>query len=281
MSELRAGSVLSGRFELVRLAGSGAMGVVWEALDQQSGQLVAVKLLRPFAGVIDAAERLRREAMVLMELNHPAIVKLFDVTVREDGTLVLAMEMLRGRTLREHLHDVGTMAPAELVPIVEGLCSALDQVHRAGVVHRDLKPDNIFLVDAATREPGSAHAKLIDFGIAKIFWDSPMTGPGGALGTPRYMTPDQLREDIVIDGRSDQYALAVVVYEALAGTLPYPRGCEIIGAVANANTMPLRQVMRDAPAAIEAALAKALSHRPEDRFPTARAFAKAFSDAAG
>ena len=134
------------------------MGVVWEALDQQSGQLVAVKLLRPFAGVIDAAERLRREAMVLMELNHPAIVKLFDVTVREDGTLVLAMEMLRGRTLREHLHDVGTMTPAELAPIVDGLCSALDQVHRAGVVHRDLKPDNIFLVDAGTRAPGSAPA---------------------------------------------------------------------------------------------------------------------------
>jgi serine/threonine-protein kinase len=222
------GSMLAGKYRLVRLLGAGGMGAVHEAINTWTGRRVAVKVLHaPFAGDPLAVRRFTVEAQSAGRIAHPNVVEILDLGEDpETGARFLVQELLSGTTLRRRLREVGRLqmerAARLLAPAVAGLAEA----HRAGVVHRDLKPDNIFL----TGIPGGEVAKLIDFGLSKLIRepDDPTWTPvlaitehGRQLGTPFYMSPEQLRGQADIDERSDVWAMGVVLFETVAGTRPF------------------------------------------------------------
>jgi len=204
---LRPGLVI-GRFELQREVGRGGFGIVFEARDRQLGRSVALKAVRPRAGVPVAVRDawLQREAEAVAQLNHPNIVSLFDVGTWEGG-LYLIMELLRGKSLDLPLAR-GPLSLAEALRVAVNVARGLAHAHAAGVVHRDLKPSNVFLTD-------DGWAKVLDFGLAQVFGGSQQLGGG----TPRYMAPEQ-RRGAAQDARTDVHAAALVLVETLTGRLP-------------------------------------------------------------
>ncbi len=201
---------IDGRFDVVRLAGEGGMGRVYEADDRRSGRRVAVKVLRDRSA--QASGRFAREVRLLAELAHPGVVRYVVHGVTEEGEPYLAMEWLEGETLSRRLRRAPLDVP-EVVALGIAVARALGAVHRAGVVHRDLKPSNIFLVDGAPER-----AVLLDFGIARVA-DAPsrLTTTGALLGTPGYMAPEQVRGDRRLDARADLFALGSVLFRCLSG----------------------------------------------------------------
>ena len=214
------GAVIAGRFRIERSLGEGGMAEVFQAHDMAARHPVAIKLLKKdIANNPEAIERLRREAQVLERLDHPAVVKLETFGKLEDGRLFIAMEMLKGETLGDRMRREGRVDPADLSPVVAGACAGLAAAHDAGIVHRDLKPDNIFLEET----DAGMQVKLLDFGISKVTGSDKLTQTGEVLGTPRYMAPEQLSAERDLDGRTDVYAMGVILYEALAGARRPPR----------------------------------------------------------
>jgi hypothetical protein len=214
------GSVIAGKYRLGPKLGAGASGVIHQATRLADNAPVAIKLLRAaVAHDTVASDRLRREAEALGLTWHQNVVEVFDHDHLPDGTAYLVMEQLEGESLAMRLRSAGSLAPAEIASIVTQVCDALGAVHAAGVIHRDVKPSNIFL---ATRgEPGASPlVKLLDFGIAKVEWaETRLTNMGAPLGTPGYMSPEQ-EQGGEIDARSDLYAVGAVVYECFAGVPP-------------------------------------------------------------
>jgi len=210
------------RFELVREAGQGGMGRVFEAIDRESGARVAVKLL---ARLADRA-RFAAEAEVLERLAHPAIVRYVRHGTTRDGDPYLAMEWLVGESLAQRLAR-GPLGVADACAVGEQLAAALAHAHAAGVVHRDVKPSNVILVGGAASAAGDA--RLIDFGVAKTERD--LTSTGQLVGTPGYMAPEQVRGERGVDGRVDLFALGCVIYEAVAARAPFP-GAEVMEVLA-------------------------------------------------
>lgn len=216
--------VLAGRYRLDRRLGRGGMGTVYRALDTSLERQVALKLIREeLVASADAAERFRREAKAAAAITHPNLVTLHDFAV--DGSRAfLVMELLSGRTLRQHMRQEGRLTPAATLEILRGACAALSVAHERGLVHRDLKPENIFLV----ADGGRTTPKILDFGLAKFVNANDVsmqattldTGAGVLVGTPRYMSPEQLTGKPV--SRSwDLWALAVIIYEMLSGACPF------------------------------------------------------------
>jgi serine/threonine protein kinase len=215
---LGRGAVLAGKYRLELQLGSGGMAVVWSAYHLELEQPVAVKLLR---GGYDPglARRLRREARAAARLVHPSIVRVFDIAATDEGTPFVVMELLTGETLAQLVarERVSALYLVQLLlPIIEGLAMA----HARGVIHRDLKPDNVFLaVEGERLQP-----KLLDFGIAKLSGGAPfltkLTGRGVVLGCPSYMSPEQARGD-EIDFSSDIWSLCVLLYKVIGGKLPF------------------------------------------------------------
>ncbi len=207
-------SVLGGKYRILRSVGSGGIGTVYAAEHLGLGFQVAVKVLRG-AAAEDAAEvaRLRREARIQMSLEHPNVVRTFDLDQMSDGTLYVVMELLQGLSLQEQLKRRSPMPPGFAIPIFMQSCRALSAAHRLGIVHRDLKPGNIFLCEGGA-------VKVLDFGMSKLAQDEALTQDGFTLGTPEYMSPEQCVGD-TIDARSDIYAFGVLMYEALTGELPF------------------------------------------------------------
>jgi eukaryotic-like serine/threonine-protein kinase len=207
------GTVLGGKYRIGRKIGSGGIGVVYAAEHTTLGHEVAVKVLRG-AAAKDASEiaRLRREAKIQTHIEHPNVARVFDLDQMPDGSIYLVMERLLGRSLADVLARQQLVTPGFAVPVFVDVCRALSAAHGKGVVHRDLKPGNIFLCQDKT-------AKVLDFGMSKLVSAEALTQQGFTLGTPEYMAPEQCI-GAAVEARTDLYALGVLMYESLAGELP-------------------------------------------------------------
>jgi TolB-like protein len=268
----RLNGILNDRYAIDREIGRGGMATVYLARDlKQDGALVAIKVLLPDLGYIVGPERFKREIDVASRFSHPHILPLND-SGEWEGQLYYVMPYVQGESLRARLDREGQLGIEEAVTLTIEVAEALDYAHRANVVHRDIKPENILLEDN--------HALVADFGIARAVasaGDEKLTQTGVTLGTPKYMSPEQAAADKRIDGRSDVYSLACVLYEMLAGQPPFvgPNAQAIIARHALDTAPPLSIVRPTMPPALELVVKKALSKVPADRFATASDFADA------
>lgn len=268
-------TLVGGKYRLESLLASGGMGEVWIARNQATRAEVAVKLCRRTDAHEETASRFRQEARLGGMLSHRGIVRVFDLVEESDETLVLVMELLRGETLERYLAAHGPLTSVEAIAIALSVLSALAHAHDLAIVHRDVTPANIFL---AVDPDGHVTPKLVDFGIAKSKMSGFQTVDGRVLGTPRYMSPEQIRGQGEIDGRSDLFSLAVVVYEMVTGACPFAAisASASLAAVLEAVVDPDPRL--DPPVWIE--LERALSKRPYERHASAREMAHALGLAA-
>ena len=256
---------MADRYRLERELGHGGMATVYLARDLKHGRLVAFKLLRPDLAAILGAERFLREIQLTASLQHPHILPLLD-SGAVDSFLYYVMPYVEGESLRQRLEREGQLSVDEALNIARGVASALDYAHAEGVIHRDIKPENILLYRG---EP-----MVADFGIALAASSAGterLTGTGLSLGTPAYMSPEQASASHRLDGRSDQYSLACVVYEMLAGEPPFT-GATAQAVIAKRFVGPVpsvRVVRPDVPEELDATLQRALAQTPAARFPTA------------
>jgi serine/threonine-protein kinase len=265
--ELTSGQLVGGKYLLVSEIGAGGMGTVWAARNQATDAEVALKIWRDDGRDADAENtrtRFRNEAKLSAMLAHRNVVRVFDLLTEPDGTLVLVMERLRGCSLASYLRTYGRLDERATLAVASGLLAALDQAHRAGIVHRDMKPANVFL---AMEADGHVTPKLLDFGIAKVpTANTSLTLDGSVLGTPRYMSPEQIRSKD-LDGRSDLFSLGTVLYEALTGISPFD--ADTAGA---ALAMVLEMDVDPDPSLspqLWSALSRALAKKPYERPATA------------
>jgi eukaryotic-like serine/threonine-protein kinase len=283
LAEIDVGRIVAGKYELVRLLGKGAMGEVWLATHNSLGGEFAVKLVRPSEAEEEgtAAGRFQLEAQVSARLSRKTrhIVSVSDHG-EENGLAYLVMERLEGESLEAHIERPGRLDLPEVVAIVMQIARALAHAHSEGIFHRDLKPANLFL----TRdEDGRMLVKLLDFGIARaktaFASRSPFaTGKDMVLGTPSYMSPEQARGLDTLDYRCDLWALAVVAYEALTGTIPWEgeRLEDIFLSICTHRMTPIVARRADLPPGIEGIFARAFAPALDDRFQTADALSEAF-----
>jgi serine/threonine-protein kinase len=278
------GSVVAGAYRILRRMGSGATGVIYEAVRLSDGVPVALKLLRAAtAHEAVASDRLRREAEALGLAWHPNVVEVIDHGYLADGTAYLVMELLHGESLAARLQTKRRIPATDLMPIAMQVCDALAAVHAAGVVHRDLKPSNIFLAVERDDPSGPERVKLLDFGIARVEWEETrITNTGGPLGTPGYMSPEQEMGNGEIDGRSDLFALGAMLFECLVGEPPPPRTPSGMIRMEDFSAVRLDSGTHKAasliPAEWRSLIEKAMALRPDDRFPDARSFAQALRE---
>ncbi|MDQ1364079.1 MAG: eukaryotic-like serine/threonine-protein kinase [Acidimicrobiaceae bacterium] len=266
-----AGTVLSGRYRLVRLVAQGGMASVWEAYDNVLARSVAVKMLHPHLAEDRLfLERFRREAVSAARLAHPNVVATFDAGVTPEGTAFIVMELIRGQTLSAFSADHRPLPIFVCIEIGMQIADALAHAHAAGLVHRDIKPANVLVCD--TESDGVPLVKVTDFGIAKAAegLGLELTKTGMILGTPKYLSPEQI-EGREPDARADLYALGVVLFEMVAGTAPFRGPTEMAVAVQHLNDTParLRDLRPSAPETLEVLVAALLSKRPDDRPPSA------------
>jgi serine/threonine-protein kinase len=222
--EVRAGAVIAGRYRLDRLLGEGGMGQVWAATHTVTRKSSALKFLHaPVSNRADLRRRFMREAQAAAAVNHPNVIAVHDFFELDDGTPAMVMDLLVGESLHGLLSRVGTLSVGETAGIMAPVVSAVGAAHAAGVVHRDLKPDNIFL---AKLEGGEVVVKVLDFGIAKLrdpgedAHAGPVTGTGAVMGTPYYMAIEQAAGEKDVDHRADIWALGVILFECLSGERP-------------------------------------------------------------
>jgi serine/threonine-protein kinase len=265
--------MLQGRYRILERVAAGAMGVVYRAERIQLGRSVAVKFLHPWIAAQKAfLGRFENEARAMSRLGHPNCVSVIDFGV--DVSPYLVMDFVTGTTLRQVM-DTGRMPVERALRIVRQLLAGLAHAHAQDIIHRDLKPDNIIISDEAGLED---HLRILDFGLAKLR-DGPAMTAGMAIGTPSYMSPEQTGTTGMIDGRTDIYAVGVVLFELLAGQKPY-RSQHMGDLLLMHREAPVPTVGSVAPEAgiseqLEQVIARAMAKRPEDRFPTAAAFAQA------
>lgn len=271
-----------GRYRLKRRLAAGGMGDVWAAYHPGLKRDVAVKILRPETRErsAHALERFEREVHATAELVHPNTVRVFDYGTTEDGLWYYVMELLEGETLAAHVARLGPLSAARAVHIVGQATRALGEAHERGIVHRDVKPENLFLTSL-----GGEHdfVKVLDFGIAKIrSTDGSMTDTGCVLGTPAYISPE-VAVGQEADSRSDVYGLGAVLYYLLCGRPPFEAetaGALIFAHVHERPARPTTMLGRPIPADVEAVVMRALEKDPADRFATAAELALALSSCA-
>ena len=253
-----------GRFEVLAEIGDGAMGRVYSAWDPRVSRVVAIKTLKAELLTSDTAadllKRFRREAIAAGSLNHPQVVRVFDVA---DDFLV--MEFVEGRTLQSLIREAGRITPAETLRLLGPVAEAVDHAHAAGIVHRDIKPANVMV------QP-DGQPKLMDFGVAHLA-SSVMTTAGQVLGSPSYMSPEQIA-GTELTGRSDVYSLAVVAYEMLTGQPPFQGQSitQVIYRVMHESAPPPRRWNAALPERYDDVFARALAKAPAERYATATAF---------
>ena len=269
----RVGQVLQGRYRILERVAAGAMGVVYRGERVELSRAVAVKFLHPWIAAQQTFRtRFETEARAMSRLNHPNCVSVIDFGV--EGSPYLVMDFITGGTLRKVL-EWGRLSPVRAVAIARQVLAGVAHAHAQGIIHRDLKPDNMILTDT---DGLPDHVKILDFGLAKLR-DGPAKTSGLAIGTPSYMSPEQTGAPGEIDGRTDIYAVGVVMHEMLAGAKPFAseKVAEILLMHRDQAPPPLRQVVPAAgiSAALEAVVLRALAKKPDDRYQTAVEFAAA------
>lgn len=276
------GRVIGGKYGVLGVIGEGGMGIVYEAEHLTIGSTVAIKVLHTrYAGRRDAAERFYYEARVVGSVGHPGICEVFDVGKLEDGSPYLVMERLRGETLAARLRREGKLGWPVVRAVLSEVLSVLVVAHQKGVVHRDLKPDNIFLTTRVGQPP---LVKLLDFGISKVVGlddDSiERTKTGLVMGTPYYMAPEQARGDQELDGRVDLWALGVVSYELITGSRPFvAKNCNaLLMKVLSATPKPMDRYGTGISQAAVDFVARAMAKDREARFGSALEMLEALGD---
>lgn len=275
--ELQVGQVIAGRYRLTRPLASGGMGFVWVAWHLQLDIDVAIKFMAPATmASAEARARFEREAKASARLQSPHVVQIYDYGI-EDDMPFLVMELLRGEDLEARLRREGRLSLAEARKIVEPVCAALTRAHEAGLVHRDLKPANLFL----GQQSGALVVKVLDFGIAKDTQGGAAdfaTKTGSIVGSPHYMSPEQVRRSRGVDLRSDLWSLGVIVFRCLTGQLPFPGdeiGDVLVEVCADPIPIPSQIDPRLGPE-VDRFLARALSRDLEQRFQSAGELLAAF-----
>ena len=262
-----------GKYRIVGQLGRGGAGIVYRAVDETLNRDVAIKTLNPGLADTEIMKRFRAEATILAKLNHPQIATIYEL-YRSDTDLLMVMEFVGGETLDHLCARLGPLSPEQAVYLTDQILSALEHAHRAGIVHRDMKPANVMVTPAAG-------IKIMDFGIARVRGAEQMTVDGRMMGTPAYMPPEQVLGQEV-DGRADLYSVGVVFYRLLAGTLPFTSDTAIGMLQRQILEMPmsLRAHRPELPEWVDTIVQQALAKSPADRFQTAEAFRDALGAAA-
>jgi len=278
------GQILGGKFRVVKLLGEGGMGAVYEG-EQQLGtkaRRVAIKTLhKELSSDPSIQARFQREVSTIAELEHPNTIQVYDFGSTPEGQLYLVMEFVQGKSLANVLETSGAMEPARADAILRQICGSLGEAHEHGIVHRDMKPDNVVLTERAGQKE---FVKVLDFGIAQVDENAKkeqkLTQAGMVLGTPPYMSPEQFIGK-GLDLRSDIYSIAVMAYEMLTGKLPWSAESAGEWAIQHMTVMPypIDQLPEAAriPVAMRNAIMKALSKTPDQRFANLKEFYEAFS----
>ncbi|MBN9165689.1 MAG: serine/threonine protein kinase, partial [Myxococcales bacterium] len=265
------GELLAGKYRVERVIGEGGMGVVLAARHEALATNVAIKLLRTSAlEHTDVVGRFMREARAAVSLRSEHVARVFDVGNLEDGRPYIVMERLEGKDLGDVI-DHGAFVPvADAVDYVMQACEAIAEAHAAGIVHRDLKPKNLFLTHAVHGRP---LVKVLDFGISKIetrggAQEMQLTRTTEVIGSPSYMSPEQLRSSRNVDARTDIWALGVILYELLTKRVPFyaETVTELVLVVVTEKEPPVRSLRPDCPEGLEAIVARCLQKQPEHRF---------------
>ena len=267
----RLRDALSGLYSIDRELGRGGMATVYLAQDSKHDRVVALKVLHPDLAASLGPDRFLREIKLAARLNHPHILPLFD-SGTADGMLYYVMPYVEGESLRERLDRENKVPIDEAIKLTQGIASALDYAHRQGIVHRDIKPENVMLYEGMPM--------VMDFGIAKAVsaaGSETLTQTGMMVGTPAYVSPEQAAGEINLDGKSDQYSLACILYEMIAGERPFSGTTpqSIMAKRFTETPKPLRAIRSSVPASVEWAVEKAMSTESSQRFATSAVFAQA------
>jgi serine/threonine protein kinase len=278
------GQTLAGKYRVEELINQGGMGAVYRSTHVLMDKTVAIKVLHPaLAADEKIVARFSREARAASRISHPHALSVTDFGESENGVVFLVMEYLHGVTLKEAIRSGGPMALPRVVEIIRQVSGALDAAHAEGVVHRDLKSDNIMLVDVGDGD----WAKVLDFGIAKIQepmgQDPRLTAPNLIIGTPQYMSPEQCSQAADIDSRSDLYSLGVILFEMLVGHVPFTGDSATAIMMKHLQDPPpsVLEEREDVPASVGRVVKRALEKRPEDRYQTVGEMADDLALAAG
>ena len=273
-----AGQILGGKYQLLGKAGEGATGTVWIALNTALESRVAIKLVRPEMRLPVIVERVMREARAAARLTHSAIVRVFDLGETESGDPYIVMELLEGESLRSMLDREVRLTPERALAVLLPIASAMHLAHQQGIIHRDIKPDNIML---ARVDGGRIQPKLVDFGIAKLSFGDPGGVTTGALviGTPGYMSPEQAGGGEIVDNRTDIWSLCALLYEMVSGDTPFP-SVNTLEALCSVIRDPLPSLLGDRikDEALWSILERGLRKDAKERWPSMRALGEALSN---
>jgi len=263
------GDVIADKYEVVGLLGTGGMGYVISARHTELGEMMALKFLRPEAlAHAELVERFAREARAAAKIRSEHVANVFDVGTLSDGTPFIVMEYLAGKDLADHLHQEGALPVSVAVEYIMQACEALAAAHAHGIVHRDIKPENLFLTQQAQ---GMHTIKVLDFGISKIALPRgkrDLVRTQMALGSPVYMSPEQIRRSDQVDARSDIWAIGCVLFELLTGVTAFdePSLLELSAAILEREPVPLQTLRPDASEELEAIVLRCLAKNPDDRY---------------
>jgi serine/threonine protein kinase len=289
LADALPGTVIEGKYLLGDKIGAGGFGVVFRGRNVIEGTPIAVKVFRPIAGndSAEAAERFRREGLTLCRVHHPNAVQVFDSGISSEGIAYIVMELLVGTSLSDELHQSGRLSLKRAAEILRPVCEALAAAHAAGIIHRDIKPDNVFLHHGDFGEV----VKVVDFGIAKLIKDDTgetkdgyeaLTKTGGVIGTPQYIAPERLCGN-TYNGQSDVYSVGVMLYQMLCGQVPFHVSSNnlirLVMSHLNDPPPPMRQLNPSIPPAVEAIVLGALAKNPAER-PKIRDLGETFANAA-
>jgi serine/threonine-protein kinase len=280
MSEVYAGQILGGKYRVDRVLGSGGMGMVVAATHLQLDERIAIKFLLPEAlRNPEAVARFGREAKAAVKIRGEHVARVIDVGTFENGAPYMVMEHLDGRDLAALIHESGAMSPPDAVDAVLQACEALAEAHALGIVHRDLKPANLFMV---RRPDGTPCVKVLDFGISKIAAlgsDASMTKTSAVMGSPLYMSPEQMTASRQVDARSDIWAIGVVLYELLTARVPFSAETlpEICGLILTATPPAIRDFSPAVPDGLQVVVRRCLEKDRERRFANVSELARALS----
>jgi serine/threonine protein kinase len=279
-SPVKEGDVLAGKYKIERVLGVGGMGVVVAAHHIALDQHVAIKFLLPEAlAVPDVVARFGREARAAAKIQSEHVARVIDVGTLDSGSPYMVMEYLDGQDLHALLDDSGPLSIEKTVTHVLQACEAIAAAHALGIVHRDLKPANLFL---AKRQDRQHIIKVLDFGISKTRekeGDAQITKTSAMMGSPMYMSPEQMKATKSVDVRTDIWALGVILYELVTNDRPFPGEtvAEVIANVLSEPPRPIQEIRPDVPAEYARIVHKCLEKRPENRYPTVAAFAEALA----